>query len=564
MKATSVTVRMYRQGFGDCFLLTFKAGTKVVSRVLIDCGLKWGDKVVGVEIEKVVDDIRKETGGKLDVLVATHEHWDHVSAFDPAKGYFDDFAIENVWVAWTEKATDKDAKVINTRLRKGAVALQLAAGALMKQASENGARLKADDERGKSTFAARAGFSGSVGKVAGFYGAFNTPLQGTALKDWLAGKPLKNVLLPEEKKTQGARKALVKTNTAAKQTPAFAAAKNPATDSGIVYKDKYSNLSVQTQLAMEHLLGLAKKKSAISYWYPGELDEESIPGIRFYILGPPKNAFLNKEDPSPGKDKETYLRMNTALDGFVDGVLDKFYTGADFEEKGAPFNNRTAQAFTSTEDAKQYAANSKPNKDSYHPDLFYQYYAAENDWRNIDHDWLDQAGALALQMDNDTNNTSLVLAIELIGSDKVLLFPGDAQVGSWLSWHELEWEVKNNGKKEKVTTPDLLKNTVFYKVGHHGSHNATVKKLGLDMMSHPELVAFVPEKQDQYNGILYEPLMDALNDKAKGRVIVSADDTAKAEDAVKKKPGNISATAWNKFKKNLKVTKLFVEYTVSA
>jgi hypothetical protein len=49
---------------------------------------------------------------------------------------------------------------------------------------------------------------------------------------------------------------------------------------------------------------------------------------------------------------------------------------------------------------------------------------------------LGLAGRLALQLDSDTNNTSLVLAFELGKSGRVLLFPGDAQVGNWLSWHK--------------------------------------------------------------------------------------------------------------------------------
>ena len=33
-----------------------------------------------------------------------------------------------------------------------------------------------------------------------------------------------------------------------------------------------------------------------------------------------------------------------------------------------------------------------------------------------------------------------------------------------------------------MTGPDLLACTIFYKVGHHGSHNATLKAKGLEMM----------------------------------------------------------------------------------
>ena len=77
-----------------------------------------------------------------------------------------------------------------------------------------------------------------------------------------------------------------------------------------------------------------------------------------------------------------------------------------------------------------------------------------------------------------TNNTSLVLAIELVDSGDVLLFAADAQVGNWLSWQRCSWQVGN----ETVTGTDLLKRTVFYKVGHHGSLNATLKEKGIQLM----------------------------------------------------------------------------------
>ena len=107
-------------------------------------------------------------------------------------------------------------------------------------------------------------------------------------------------------------------------------------------------------------------------------------------------------------------------------------------------------------------------------------------WRSIDAPWLGGSEELALQLDNMTNNTSLVLAIELRGGD-VLLFVADAQVGNWLSWQDLSWTV--DGKT--VSGPDLLKRSIFYKVGHHGSHNATLREKGLDMMSSLQM-AFIP------------------------------------------------------------------------
>ena len=71
-------------------------------------------------------------------------------------------------------------------------------------------------------------------------------------------------------------------------------------------------------------------------------------------------------------------------------------------------------------------------------------------------DWLGASADLALQLDSRTNNTSLVLAFELVDSGHVLLFAADAQVGNWLSWHDLAWTVDD----KPVTAADLLARTV--------------------------------------------------------------------------------------------------------
>lgn len=91
-------------------------------------------------------------------------------------------------------------------------------------------------------------------------------------------------------------------------------------------------------------------------------------------------------------------------------------------------------------------------------------------WRRMTADDAADAGALALAMNNATNNSSLVLAFELTKGGKVLLFVGDAQAGNWRSW--LEDKFDDDGTD--VTAEDLLGRTVLYKVGHHGSHNATL------------------------------------------------------------------------------------------
>ena len=66
-------------------------------------------------------------------------------------------------------------------------------------------------------------------------------------------------------------------------------------------------------------------------------------------------------------------------------------------------------------------------------------------------------------VDQAINNTSLILLFEC-GNEK-LLFPGDAQIENW------QYALNKDDVKE------LLKGVTFYKVGHHGSTNATPKSL---------------------------------------------------------------------------------------
>jgi beta-lactamase superfamily II metal-dependent hydrolase len=69
-------------------------------------------------------------------------------------------------------------------------------------------------------------------------------------------------------------------------------------------------------------------------------------------------------------------------------------------------------------------------------------------------------------LDQQMNNTSLILLFEVFG--KKLLFPGDAQLENWT--YALE-DAPNAAK-----TRALLAEVDVYKVGHHGSLNATPKK----------------------------------------------------------------------------------------
>ena len=117
-----------------------------------------------------------------------------------------------------------------------------------------------------------------------------------------------------------------------------------------------------------------------------------------------------------------------------------------------------------------------------------------------------------------------MLAFEFTASKRVLLFAADAQVGNWLSWNDLKFGTGT----DSVTGPDLLARTVYLKVGHHGSHNATLKAKGLERMSDPDLAAFIPvNEQDAkrigWRQMPFRGILDDLESRTMGRVI-RADD----------------------------------------
>jgi beta-lactamase superfamily II metal-dependent hydrolase len=126
----AVTVRMYNVGFGDAFLITIPDGSKHHT-ILMDCGsiskAEKGD-AIGDVAQKMVDAVT--TGGKarIDVVVATHRHKDHVAGF--ANGdIWKDVEVGEVWLPWTENPKDPEATRIRERQLKLTDALHRALAA---------------------------------------------------------------------------------------------------------------------------------------------------------------------------------------------------------------------------------------------------------------------------------------------------------------------------------------------------------------------------------------------------------------------------------------------------
>jgi hypothetical protein len=450
---------MYRQGLGDCFLLTCSDGNDE-SHLLIDCGVLKGTGDAEKRMQDVAQSVHDTTNGKLDRLIVTHEHWDHLSGFLQAGTIFDIFEVGEVWLAWTEDPQDELANELRKRKQKRLNGI-VAAAKLAERNDTPAARRTADQLESLLNF-------------HGDLGAAGTKTTGKAL-EWVK----------------------------ARQAP-------------------------------------------VKYLRPGDqlFDLAGLPGIRLYVLGPPHDSRLIKRSDPSKKHPEVYELA--AAEGSHQGFLAAAEALAEDQKPGGqPFDG-----FFRVDESDARNQN----------ELWKKYYAKGRSWRRVDDDWLGYAGQLALQLDSDTNNTSLVLAFELASGGDVLLFPGDAQVGNWLSWESLEWQIPEGAATRSVKSDDLLARTVLYKVGHHGSHNATLREKGLELMASNELAAMIPvnrvtaKKMDWL--MPFPALLTRLVEKTHGRVMDAERglDDATAQD--------LSDADWARFLARTDVQPGWVDYTL--
>ncbi len=108
-------VRMYRQGLGDCFLVSLPGSSGAPFHLLIDCGVHAGTPGEVDMMQRVARDIETTAGGRLDVVVASHDHWDHVSGFVQARSVFDRVEIGEVWLSWAEDPADSEAQALRRK-----------------------------------------------------------------------------------------------------------------------------------------------------------------------------------------------------------------------------------------------------------------------------------------------------------------------------------------------------------------------------------------------------------------------------------------------------------------
>ena len=403
---TKIKVRMYRAGTGDFFLLRFMKGSKVSFKMMIDCGCISAGKDTFTDMIK---DLKTKTGGVIDLLVVTHEHADHINGFEKSSNLLSQITFKKIWFAWTEDDQDGVANDYRENRSELGIAVNAAVNRL------NG-----------------------LMKTKYYESLFANEVGGEFM---LKGK---------ERFIQ----SLNALNSLNPPTP-LAATGTP----------------LPTMLKQLMDLNIIKDRNSADCLRPGETKTglAGAEGIRFHILGPPRNfKFLDRTE-SDGENFEKREEKSKIDFAFLSAL------GASRLK-----NDDAKLPFESTHEAKPTTHDHKIRTE----------YENGGDWRKIDHDWLYSAGSLAMRYERSINNTSLVLAIQFEDSERVLLFPGDAEFGNWQSWHlNMEWPVIINGQVVNKNAEYLLNKTVFYKVGHHLSQNGTAKGKGIEMMTSGELTA---------------------------------------------------------------------------
>lgn len=497
-----VTVRMYRIGHGDCFLLAFPGKkNSQPAYVLIDCGYKPGSpQYINTTPKEVVKNIREATGDSVAVAVITHEHQDHVNAITESnfgKSAADGLKIRETWVAWTENPRDGLANKL--------------------RAAYNDKLLGLVDARNSL---AAAGDTDTVNRIDHLL-AFE-----------LGGEDV--------------------------HTPAAlsAAAKDPAKSANKkamkLWKDR----------ASDHLRYLRPDQGILTV--PGADD------VRVYVLGPPRNETLLADlDPHEGEGFHKALALSTPGNYFAAAASAR----AGGVSAISPFSNRYTLDLASAHQDGDYGSFFTQHYGSAHtPPSFDDSNcvskSADNaDWRRIDKDWLYSAEQLALAMNNDTNNASLVLAFELGRGGKVLLFAADAQRGNWFSWSTRTWKDGSH----TVTARELLGRTSLYKVGHHGSHNATLHgeqssdyaNLGWFNDNGGEFLALIPAVRDWAVNEAHwdhplQSIKEAVAAKAGGRVLQTDTNVT-----AMKKPDDISSAEWDHFLSRVDDQRLYFDLQIA-
>jgi hypothetical protein len=185
--------------------------------------------------------------------------------------------------------------------------------------------------------------------------------------------------------------------------------------------DNLSNLS-----AVQNLMKMGKRNFYLNYGTKSGL-ESVLPGVKTRVLGPPNLKQSSEIKVQRSKDEDEFWQFQAMANQFViqrkSGVFPRAGT---YSPAGAPpFTRWFIKRMRSVRG--------------------------------------EQLLSIVRSLDKVMNNTSIILLFEINGTS--LLFPGDAQIENW------------SYALSKPAVRRLLSKVSVYKVGHHGSRNATPKTL---------------------------------------------------------------------------------------
>lgn len=185
--------------------------------------------------------------------------------------------------------------------------------------------------------------------------------------------------------------------------------------------------------AIENLIAMGKARGAKAIWVRHGSNSglgRLLPGVKVHVLGPPSLQQSEKIRAQRSRDADQFWHLLA----------------------GPPSLRAQAPLATGLRDRKR--SKSIPPEARWFRDRLQRLRGA-------------QVLEIVRSLDDQMNNTSLILLFEV--GRKKLLFPGDAQIENW------SYALEEAPDHKRTRT--LLANVDFYKVGHHGSLNATPKKL---------------------------------------------------------------------------------------
>jgi len=279
--------------------------------------------------------------------------------------------------------------------------------------------------------------------------------------------------------------------------------------------------SLANEAAMETLAGFgcpirylpdALKPQATEIVGSDDRDHGIPRGVRVHVLGPSRDRkVIASLNPPQGA---AYLRLVRQGVDRLDGPDGPQY--GPRQGSPSPWGGRWDLGRTPKSDAEQCA------RLGITPKQFVDLLGS------VDRASMSDAESLAFSVDSMLNGTSLVLLFEVDGLG--LLFPGDAQWGTWKAILGNEaWRAK-------------LDDVRFLKVGHHGSHNATP----VEFVEHHlhDAVAMVSVSKTGYTAsgwtqIPKAELLRAMQRPGRADLLIRSDSDPPPSDAISHDPDDM-------------------------